>query len=139
MQKKQPKTKEQIVDNMKAVAEAKRLRVFVKDKFFPALINSTESVDDAKFLLGSLSNMVMQEFLSKMKGMKFIELKLHEKLDKKSEKYQDFIDLLALFSNEDVFTCKEIIEGMKGEINMMVDNELKGRKLDTLKTDWLPE
>lgn len=131
------KTKEQIEKEMKAKQRAKELRVFVKDKFYPALIDATTSIDDAKFLLGSFSNQVMEQFLSQMKEKKFIDLKLHEKLDKNAPNYKQFINLLALFGNENVYDTRELIEGMKGEIEMMVTTELKARKLDTLKTNWL--
>ena len=50
-----PKSKIEIEDGMKRVAEAKRMRAFVKEQFYPALIGATTSIDDAKFLLGSFS------------------------------------------------------------------------------------
>jgi hypothetical protein len=131
------KSKEEIALGMQRVQEAKRLRAFVKDKLYPAIITTSTSIDDAKFLLGSFSNMMMEQFLAKMKETKFIELKLHEKLDKNSPKYKEFIELLALFADENVFTSRELIEGMKNEITMFIDNELKGRKLETLKTNFL--
>lgn len=132
-----PRTKEKIRDGMERVQEAKRLRAFVKDQLYPVLINASTSIDDAKFLLGSFSNQMMEAFLAKMKETKFIDLKLHEKLDKSAPNYKQYIDLLAVFADESIFTSRELIEGMKGEIEMMVTNELKARKLDTLKTNFL--
>ncbi len=132
-----PRTKEQIADGIKRVEDAKRMRAFVKEKFYPALMNATTSIDDAKFLLSGFGNMIMEQFLAMMKDKKFIELKLHEKLDKNNPNYKQFIELLALFADETVFTSRELVEGMKNEIQMFIDNEMKQRKLDTLKTNFL--
>jgi hypothetical protein len=134
-----PRTKDEIAEGMKRIQEAKRMRAFVRDKFYPALVNATTSIDDAKYLLGSFSNMVMERFLEQMKEMKFIDLKLHEKLDKKNANYDKFVELLALFGSENVLTARELIEGMKNEVQMNIDNELKGRKLETLKTNFLED
>lgn len=131
------RSKEEIADGMKRVAEAKRMREFVKTKFYPALMSASTSIEDAKFLLGGFSNQIMETFLAQMKEKKFIELKLHEKLDKKSPLYKEFVAMLALFSDENVFTARELVEGMKNEIQMFIDTEMKDRKLDTLKTNFL--
>jgi len=137
MQKQKPRSKEEILEGMKKVQEAKRLRAFVKEKFYPALISATTSIEDAKFLLGGFSNMMMESFLAKMKETKFIELKLHEKLDKANPNYKQFVELLALFSDETIFSSRELVEGMKNEVQMFIDNEMKERKLETLKTNFL--
>jgi len=132
-----PRSKEEIIKGMQNTAEVKRLRAFVKDKLYPQLLTASTSIDDAKYLLGSLSNMVMEQFLSKMKEVKFGDLKLEEKLDPKASNYEEYKKVLELFADEDVFSTRELIEGMKGEIEANINNELKGRKLDTLATNWL--
>lgn len=131
------RSKQQIAEGMKRVQEAKRLRSFVKDKLYPALLDASESIDDAKYLLGSFSNMMMEKFLAKMKEIKFNELKLEEKLDPKAKKYEQFKVMLDLFKDESIFTSRELIEGMKNEIEMMITNEMKERELHTLKTNFL--
>ncbi len=131
------KSKDEIEAGMKRVQEAKRLRAFVKDQFYPALLKASTSIDDAKFLLSSFSNMVMEQFLSQMKEKKFIDLQLHNKLDPKAPNFKDYQDMLALFGNENVYDARELIEGMKMELDALVTAELKDRKLDTLKTNWL--
>ncbi len=133
------RTKDQIADGMKRIQEAKRLRALARDVLYPAVINASTSIDDAKFLLGSFSNQMMEAFLAKMKETKFIDLKLHEKLDKTAPNYKQYIDLLAVFANEDIYSARELIEGMKNEIQMFIDTELKARKLDTLKTNFLED
>ena len=131
------KTKEEIEADMKRGAEVKRLRALVKDDVYPAVVNASISIDDSKFLLHSFSTMMMDKFLESMKEVKFVDLKLEEKLDAKHEKYAEYKALLALFGNETVFTARELIEGMKMEIEMMISNEMKERKLETLKTNFL--
>lgn len=131
------KTKEEIEADMKRGAEVKRLRALVKDSIYPAVVDASLSIDDAKFLLHSFSSMMMDKFLESMKEVKFVDLKLVEKLDPASPKHADYVKLLALFENETVFTARELIEGMKMEIEMMISNEMKERKLDTLKTNFL--
>lgn len=122
---------------MKMEKEVKDKREFVKDKFYPALLKASTSVDDAKFLLGSMSNTVMETFLAMMKDKKFSDLHLEKKLDPKAPNYSEYLALLELFKDENVFVARELIEGMKNEIQMMVDNELKERPLASLKTDFL--
>ncbi len=132
------KTEEQVLaEKEERVQEVKRMRSFVKNKLYPALLLATTSIDDAKFLLGSLSSMMMEQFLAQMKETKFIDLKLHLKLDKQTPNYKHFLNLLAMFSGETVYNSRELIEGMKNEIQMMIDTELKDRKLETLKTNFL--
>lgn len=132
-----PKSKEEILQGMKNVQKVKEYRTFVKDKFYPALLKATNSIDDAKFLLGSFSNMVMEQFLSQMKEKQFVELHLENKLDKKADNYKEYFEILTLFGDKNVYDVRELIEGMKGEIEMLITNEMKERKLDTLKTNFL--
>lgn len=132
-----PRTKEQIVAQMQREKDVKDKREFVKNKFYPALVKASKSIDDGKFLLGSMSNMVMEQFLGAMKDMKFSDLHLEKKLDPKADNYTEYVELLDIFKDENVFTARELIEGMKNEVQMMVDNELKDRPLTSLKTDFL--
>lgn len=126
----------ELQDSLKT-AEVKKARAFVKDKFYPELMATSLSIDDAKFLLGSFSNMIMQEFLALMREKKMSELNLVTKLDPESPQYEGYKKIVELFNDESIFNAKELIEGMKGEITMMIDNEMKERKLDTLKTNFL--
>lgn len=131
------KTKEEIVKGLKDVKEVKRMRSFVKDKFYPQLLTASSSIDDAKFLLTSLANMLMDKFLSQMKEKKFKELSLETMLDPAHAKHEEYLKILKLFEDENVYVARELIEGMRGEIEMMINAELKERKLETLKTNFL--
>jgi len=131
------RSKEQIVKGMKDVQEVKRQREFVKDKLYPALLTATTSIEDSKYLLTSFGNMIMQEFLALMKEKKFNELNLTSKLDSKSPQFEEIKKMIELFNDESVFTARELVEGMVGEVESNVTNELKSRPLSTLKTNWL--
>jgi len=115
------------------------LRAFIKEKFYPALMEASTSIDDAKFLLSSLSNMVMENFLAQMKETKFVSLNLGAKLDKKAKNFPQYAAMLALFADENVLQARELIEGMKSEIELFINDEMKKRKLDTLTTNFLQE
>lgn len=130
------KTKEQLIKELETQAKVKVYRAFVKDEFYPLLLEATTSIDDAKYLLGSFSNMLMEQFLGLMKEKKFVELELEKKLDSKAENYESYKKILDIFKDKNIFDARELIEGMKEEIDMMITNELKERKLETLKTQW---
>jgi len=130
------KSKADIKKTLETQEKVKNYRAFVKDEFYPALLKATTSIEDAKFLLGSFSNILMEQFLGQMKEKQFIDLKLHEKLDKTSPSYKEFVNILALFGDKNVYDSRELIEGMKGEIEAMITNEMKDRKLDSLKTNF---
>ena len=133
------KTKLEIAEDMRRQQKARYLRAFIKEKFYPALMEASTSIDDAKFLLSSLSNMVMENFLAQMKETKFVSLNLGAKLDKKAKNFPQYAAMLALFADENVLQARELIEGMKSEIELFINDEMKKRKLDTLTTNFLQE
>lgn len=135
----QPRTKEQILAEMTKNADFQQRMRFVKDKFWPALCAASQNIEDATMLLTGFNNIIMETFLGQMKEKKLSDLNLKEKLDKASPKYAENIKLLELFEGFDVFRAKELIEGMKGEVQIFVNDELKDRPLSTLKTKWIDE
>lgn len=137
MQRRNNHMADAIIDTAFRMQEVKRTREFVRNKFYPALLHNGETVDDTKFFLGSMSNLIMQEFLGIMKEKKFSDLHLEDKLDPKSPLHEEYKKVLELFKDESIFDTKELIDGMRGEIQMLVDNEMKGRLLDTLNPKFL--
>ena len=135
-QKRENKTKEQIAKEIQTMQKVKLYRAFVKDEFYPLLLTATTSIDDAKFLLTGFANMVFEQFLTLMKEKKFSELNLEAKLDPENPNYEEVKKILVLFGDKTVFEARELIEGMRGEIDGLVNAELKERKLETLKTNW---
>lgn len=137
MQRRNKHMADAIIETAHRMEEVKRTRAFVKDKLYPALLKNAETIDDTKFFLGSMSNLIMSEFLAWMRDKKFSELHLEDKLDPASPLYENYKEIIDLFKDESIFNTKELLDGMKGEIQMLVDNEMKGRKLETLKPDFL--
>jgi hypothetical protein len=128
---------DEVIENAHKMEEARKVRAFVKEKFYPALLDNGENIDDTKFFLGSLSNLIMTEFLRNMNEKKFSDLHLEDKLDPQSPLYEKYKAVLDLFTDETIFNTKELIDGMRGEIQMLVDNEMKGRSLSTLNPNFL--
>jgi hypothetical protein len=142
-EKRKPKnkirTREEILRDMKKSDEFIKKMKFTKEQLYPAVVKASKNVEDAKIFLTSLSNMIMQKFLSKMKEIKFSELKLDESLSISDEKYLYYKELLALFNEMNVFDSKELIEGMKGEIDLFVREKMENTKLEDLPVRWLDE
>lgn len=135
----QPKSKEQLLDEIKKNTEFIKRMKFVKEEFWPALLKASQNIEDASILLSGFNNVIMESFLSKMKEIKMSDLDLTSKLDKESPKYTENQALLALFQDMDIFHAKELIEGMKNEIQQFISDELKERPLASLKTKWIDE
>ncbi len=133
------RTREQLVKELKKSKDFVEKMAFVKGQFYPALMLASKSIDDAQFFLTSLSTMMMQKFLDLMKEKKFIDLGLTEILDPQDPKHAELAATLDLFKEMSVFDAKTLIEGMKQEIQMFINEELKGRPLGTLKTNWIDE
>ena len=136
---KTPRTKEQLIADLKKSQKWQDKMKFTREKFYPALLAIDTSVDETKMFLSSINNVLMEKFLGKMKELKMTDLKLQEALDPKDEKYQWYIELLNLFNDMSVFDAKDLMEGMRNEIAQFELDEMKERKLVTLKTKWIDE
>ncbi len=133
------KSKQQIVADLKSNQDFQKKMVFVREKFWPALCKASKSVDDAQILLSGFNNVIMQEFLGKMKEVNMKDMKLSLKLDTHNDMFLESQELLALFDDMDVFTAKDYIEGMRNEISLFRQEEDKNRPLSELKTKWVDE
>lgn len=134
-----PRSKNEILADMKKNADFKRRMAFVKEKFWPALCESAENIKDAQMLMEGFNTQIMQSFLGKMKEVKLSDLKLEAQLDQTSPKYPEHLAMLKLFEDMSVFNAKDLIEGMREEINLFVTDELAERPLSSLKTRWVDE
>lgn len=118
--------------------EVSRKHDIVVDKFFPALIDATVSVDEAKMLIQSCSSLLMEEVLQTMQERRFkdISAKLLKRLCPEGERKDEIEKLLKILEPENLFVAREIIEGMTRAIDQMISDEMRERKLGTLKADW---
>lgn len=133
------RNKEELLKELRANAKFQEKMAFAKDVFFPKLVEATKSIDDASMFLSSINTVIMQDFLGRMKDVTIKDMKLTDKLDVKDEKYNELVELVSIFDDMSVFDAKELLEGMKAEISLFVQEELKERPLSDLKTKWLDQ
>lgn len=129
--------KEEVLKRLRTNQKFQADLKFAKEVFYPALCKASTSVEDAQMFLSSISSIMMSEFLGLMKERKFGDLKLVDKLDAKSGKYDEIIELLGIFEDKNVFEAKDLIEGMKSEIALFVREENERRPLSDLKAKWI--
>ncbi len=131
------KTREELMADLRKDKNFIEKMKFVREKFYPAVLKSSRNIEDAQTFLSSLATMILQKFLGLMKEKKFNELGLDKILDPKDEKHDALVEMLELFNDMSVFDAKELIEGMKQEIQLFINEEMRTRGLETLKTDWI--
>lgn len=129
-----PRTKEEIQRD----TERSRKRKIVVEKFYPALIKATISIDEAKMLLQSIASLTMEEVLKTMQHIKFDSIydRVLKKLTPDDVRLLPVEQLLGTIRNENLFVAREIVEGMQRAIGQMQHDEDKERTLATLKPDW---
>lgn len=133
------KSKEELLSEMKNNTQFIEKMKFVREKFYPALVDSGDSVEEVKMFLSSINNVVMEKFLGEMKKKSFKDLQIIDGLDSKGEKFGKYQAIITLFEDMSVFEAKDYIEGMRNEIDLWVTDELRERKLDDLKVIWVDE
>lgn len=133
------KSKAELLHQMKNNADFQKKMKFTRDEFYPALCEAATSIDDATLLLSGFNTQIMQEFLGRMKEVKMKDLNLLSKLEVSSDKYIEYQKLLSLFDEMSVFEAKDIIEGMRGEIDLFKVEEFKERPLASLKVTWVED
>lgn len=132
------KTPEEIEKEAKRKQEVERKRIIIVDKFYPALVAATISIDEAEVLVQTIATLLMEDTLRTMRERKFADIKesLLSILCKDGERTKEIEKLLEVFNEENLFTARELIEGMTRAIKAMTTEEMRERKLDTLKTNW---
>lgn len=119
-------------------AKQKKLSLFIREQLFPALCEATNNINDADIFLQTFSTMIMENFLQIMKEKKFSEFNLALKLNKDDPKYENLQKVVHLFDDMNVREAQDIIDGMKNELRFFYSDEMKNRKLESLKVNWLP-
>lgn len=107
---------------------------FVKETFYPALLDASDSVEETIEFLAGFNTALMQTFLERMKDLPFKELGLVDKVD--MDKYKPVIEI---FNEMNIFDAKDHIEGMRREIELFKQDEFRDRPLSSLKTKWADE
>ena len=132
------KTKDELIAESERRYEINRKKAIIVDKFYPALIKATISVDESKALISAMSSLLMEEVLKTMKERKFSDISdsLFKVLTTDGERVEEIATLLSTLQGENLFVAREIIEGMTRAIETMITTEMRERNLDTLKPDW---
>ena len=109
---------------------------FVKEVFYPAILETEDSIEDVLQFLSGFSSAIMQEFLARMQDTKTSELNLSTKIIEVAPEHKK---LVALFDDMSAFETKMHVEQMKQEIELFLLDEKRERKLSTLTPKWADE
>lgn len=139
VKKQAPKTKEQLLSELRSNSEFIVKMKFIKEEFYPALLAASTSIDDAQQLLTGFNTAIMQEFLALMKETKMSDMGLASKLDAMNPLLTESVALLNLFKDMTIFEAKEHIENMRNEVETFLLDEKRTRTLADLPTKWLDE
>lgn len=132
--KKSPVTKEELLRQQKLTQQRK----FIIEQFFPALKEATVSIDEATQLLNATTSLIMEEAMEVLRTKKMAEVRnrIVKKLCPNDERLLAIEHLIDLFEKQTLFEVRLNIEGLKAAIEQMKIDEMRSRKLDTLKEDW---
>lgn len=132
------KSKEELIKEQENRTEVARKKDIIVNKFYPALVNATVSVDESKALINAMSTLLMEEVLKTMRERKFIEIMdiIAVKLCPDDKRVIEITELLSTLENENLFVAREIIEGMTRAIEAMITEEMRERNLDSLTPNW---
>lgn len=125
-------------EDVRRAAEVARKRLIVTDKFFPALVAASVSVDEAKQLLGATTALLMEDVLQTMKERKFEDVldRLVKRLCPDGSREKEVEALLKILVGENLFVAREIVEGMTNAIDQMILEDMQSRTLNSFTPDW---
>ncbi len=132
--KKSPVTKDELFRQQ----ENKYKRDFIREKFYPALIGATKSVDEAGHLLQAMTSLVMEEAMQTLRSKKMNEIRsrIIKKLCPDHEREIEITNLVSIFDKQTLFDARSHFEGVKAMIEQMKIDEMSNRGLSTMKVDW---
>ncbi len=118
--------------------ENKEKRQFIIEHFFPALRDTTKSVDEAAFLLQGVVSLIMEEAMEALKStrMREIRQRLIEKLCPEGERLLSIEHLITLFDSQTLFEARGNIEGMKAVIEQVKIDEMQKKPLADVEMNW---
>lgn len=143
MKKQNHKTSKQLKEEIKKRQEIeeknKAERLFIKTRIYPLLIKYSESIDDSKALLTTISIPLEQSYMNKMNDFKVSDMKLDEQVDKTNRRAQFFIDILEEIKDLPLMDGINCLNRYINEIDRLVKKEINERSFDTLKMEWIDE
>ncbi len=136
-QKKKPAKSREVRD------EEKRQRTLVSSVLWPFLVSHSKHINEAKNILQACVIGIQEAYDKEMlEEQKRISKKHIEDFDiestiLKKHDYATEYKLIELFEGETLATTKGLLQGMSQVIDSFIKEEMAGRKLETLKTDFL--
>ncbi len=132
--KKSPVTKEELFRQQ----ENKYKKDFIREKFYPALVGATKSVDEAGHLLQAMTSLVMEEAMETLRSKKMNEVRerIIKKLCPDNERLVEIRNVVSLFDKQTLFDARSVFEGVKSMLEQMKIDEMSSRSLSTMKVDW---
>lgn len=128
---------------MELKKETERQRKFVKEIFWPFLLERSENIEDAKaFCIVAAQSLQIAYDVKIMEEQKRLSksqvsiLNMEEAIEKNS-RYDRDREFIRLFATESIAVTESLLRGMAKEIDGFVQGENKTRKLNELKTNWL--
>jgi hypothetical protein len=128
--KREVKSKAQLEAQMKQIEKNKKSNQFVKEVFFPKLLQNQKNVEDAQLMLAVLEMAIQQGFVNLQKTTLVSSLELGV-ID---EQYKEFKEILEIFKDQTVEDAIYQFTSMKTAIQTAVIDEMRDRKLESLKT-----
>lgn len=129
-----PKTEAEIKREMIAKQETNRLRVLIKEVIYPALIEKSESIEDAKMVCTVISTTIGQAVLNFQKDLKVSSLDIPQVSDEKYKRFNEIVDLLK---EENVNDAQQLMRGVSDVIDSFIREENNKRPLSELNAELL--
>lgn len=136
MSKRINKTKNEIIKDIQLIEEAKARKIFVKEKLFPFLLETSESIEDAQVMCTALAQTIRMAFNQRMVNTKFSELGIKEMMNTESENGKRLFGLVELVENENMATALRILDEIPHAIEDKIKAEGKARKLADLNLEF---
>lgn len=138
MQKKQ--TKLQKLELKRLMEKRDLMRKKVKNQLWPFLLKNAKSVEEAKMIVQAVVIGMEQAFENQRMEQKISALKLVQLLaagDQKNKYNKITSDLVKMFEEDTITDALIMLKGMEPAIGNTLQEELKTRKLDNLKVEFL--
>lgn len=135
--KRKNKTKQEIVHDIKTVQDTDRLRVLVKDKIYPFLLQLNDTIGFAKIFLQVSSVSVESAFSNISKDMKVGELipKLREVFKDSSPENQKYLEFFELMKDESISTFGSLMSATPRQIEAYFTQQVDKNPIMELPID----
>lgn len=131
---KSPLTKEEVQRDYKRAQDRK----LIKERFYPALVDATISVDEAQMLLQAANSLIMEEAMEilRIKKMDEIKNRVVRKLCPDDTRLLKIENLISVFDGMSLFEVRGHFESMGAVLRQMTTDEMRNRPLSSMNPAW---